>query len=113
MSKRLILNTLLPSQKSSYTTNTSPQLFSTDFRSLKRVRPMLDKPKQNFFNKTITFPTSYEDKIKQFGLFKTFLKANSTIGFTNFIPHASQRIIFIHYSGKGAAFSSISRFYSH
>ena len=68
--------------------------------------------KINYFNKSIIDFDRSIDKNTQLTLFKTFLKVNSSLGFTNFIPHTSQRAIFIKYYKKGVAFSSIHRFYA-
>ena len=72
----------------------------------------MNAPNQKFFNKSTINIVSRKEKIKQLTLFKTFLKANATLGFTNFIPHTSQRAIFIKYHKKGVAFSSLPKFYS-
>ena len=92
--------------------NLKPRVFTDNFRSLKRKDPILNTPKQNFYNKILTDFDKSVDKISHFKLFITFLKANSTLGFTNFIPHASQRSVFIKYYKKGVALSSVPRFYS-
>jgi hypothetical protein len=89
-----------------------PRVFTDNFRTLKRMEPITSSVKQNFYSKILTDFDKSVDKIEQFKLFKVFLKANSSLGFTNFIPHASQRSIFIKYHKKGVAFSSIPRFYS-
>lgn len=89
-----------------------PRIFTDTFRTLKRLEPITGSVKQNFYNKMLTDFDNSIDKIEQFKLFKVFLKANSTLGFTNFIPHTSQRSIFIKYHKKGVAFSSLPRFYS-
>ena len=89
-----------------------PRVFTDNFRTLKRMEPITSSVKQNFYSKILTDFDKSVDKIEQFKLFKVFLKANSSLGFTNFIPHASQRSIFIKYRKKGVAFSSVPRFYS-
>jgi hypothetical protein len=89
-----------------------PRVFTDNFRTLKRIEPITSLVKQNFYNKIFTDFDKSVDKIEQLRLFKVFLKANSSLGFTNFVPHASQRSIFIKYYKKGVAFSSIPRFYS-
>lgn len=92
--------------------NLKSRVFEDNFRTLKRKDPILNIPKQDFYNKILTDLDKSVDKINHFKLFIVFLKANSTLGFTNFVPHASQRAVFIRYYKKGVAISSIPRFYS-
>ena len=66
-----------------------PRVFTDNFRTLKRIEPITSSVKQNFYSKMLTDFDNSVDKIEQFKLFKVFLKANSSLGFTNFIPHAS------------------------
>ena len=93
--------------------NLSPKIFTQDFKTLKRIDPLVEKNfEKNFFNKVIIDFDKSIDSIEQLSLFKAFLRANSTLGFSNFIPHTSQRLIFVKYYKKGVSFSSIHRFYA-
>lgn len=92
--------------------NLTPQVFTDNFRTLKRMDPIIRPVRQNFFNKMLTDFDKSVDKIDQLMLFNVFLRANLTLGFTNFVPHASQRSLFVKYYKKGVAFSSVPRFYA-
>jgi hypothetical protein len=92
--------------------NLKSRVFEDNFRTLKRKDPIINNPRQDFYNKILTDFDKSVDKISHFKLFTVFLKANSTLGFTNFVPHTSQRAVFVRYYKKGVAISSIPRFYS-
>lgn len=101
-----------PFKMNSRLLNLKPRAVNEGFKTLRRSEPALDSLRPNMYNKMIVDFDSSVDNINHLGLFKSFLKANSTLGFTNFIPHASQRSIFVKYYKKGVCFSSIPRFYS-
>lgn len=112
LNKKLLLTTFFRNKNYNYFLNLSPKIYSNRFRTLRRLEPIVDKSKENYFNKTTVEGLSQGKKLKQFFLFKVFLKANSTLGYTTFVPHTSQRAIFIRYGKKGVTFSSLPKLYA-
>lgn len=101
-----------PLKKKRKFVNTKSTVFTKNFKTLRRTDPLLTPLDQNLYNSMVSdFDTSV-DKMNHFGLFKSFLKVNSSLGASGFIPHASQRSIFIKYYKKGVAISSIPRLYA-
>lgn len=112
LNKKLLLTTFFKHKNYNYFLNLSPKIYSTRFRTLRRLEPILDKSKEKYFNKTTVEGVSEKEKLKQLVLFKVFLKANSTLGYTTFVPHTSQRSIFIRHGKKGVTFSSLPKLYA-
>lgn len=101
-----------PFQKKKKFIDTGSTIFTKNFKTLRRIDPLLTPLNQSLYNNMVSDFDNSVDKINHLGLFKSFLKVNSSLGASGFIPHASQRSIFIKYYKKGVAISSIPRLYA-